>query len=126
MRVRRTAAMAVATLVAAVMVVPALARPARPSWLPERWYRIGICETGLDWRHSTTDYGGAFGFYRGSWDAYKPAGYPAEPEYATPRQQYVVALAIATPANDGRAHGLGGWGCVTRRDALGDWVRAAW
>lgn len=110
--------LALGFIAALVFATLAMAHLRRPKWLPEMWYRLGVCETGLNWRHSTTDYGGAFGFYRGSWDDYKPGGYPDEPEQATPREQYVVALRIARD-------GLGGWGCVTRQDALGDWVRAA-
>lgn len=88
-------------------------------WLPDKWQRIGACETGYgrrpgDWRWDSGTYQGAFGFYRGSWDAFTPhadpkAGpYPSEAYLATPRQQYEVALAIW------RRYGLSGWGC---RDA---------
>lgn len=87
-----------------------------PAWLPDKWARIGACETGYgqrpgrwDWNSGT--YQGAFGFYHGSWDAFAPradpkAGpYPSEAYLATPRQQYEVALAIY------RMYGLSGWGC---------------
>ena len=81
------------------------------AWLPDKWRRIGICETGLNWRHSNSSYEGAFGFALSSWDAFVPyadrkAGpYPANAYLATPRQQYEVALAIW------RRYGLSGWGC---------------
>jgi len=80
-------------------------------WLPDKWRRIGICETGLNWRHSNSSYEGAFGFALSSWDSFVPfadrkAGpYPANAYLATPRQQYEVALAIW------RRYGLSGWGC---------------
>lgn len=87
-----------------------------PSWLPDKWQRVGACETGYgqrpgrwDWNSGT--YQGAFGFYHGSWDAFVPradrkAGpYPSEAYLATPRQQYEVALAIW------RMFGFSGWGC---------------
>lgn len=80
-------------------------------WLPQKWYRIGVCETGLNWRHSNSSYEGAFGFALQSWDSFVPradpkAGpYPANAYLATPRQQYEVALAIY------RAYGFSGWGC---------------
>ena len=86
-------------------------------WLPDKWARIGACETGYgrrpgNWRHSNSSYEGAFGFAKSSWDAFKyradpKAGpYPADAWMATPRQQYEVALAIY------RAYGLSGWGCA--------------
>jgi hypothetical protein len=81
------------------------------AWLPDKWRRIGICETGLNWQHSNSSYEGAFGFALRSWDSFVPyadrkAGpYPANAYLATPRQQYEVALAIW------RRYGLSGWGC---------------
>ena len=79
----------------------------RPRWLPRIWWAIGMCETGLNWRHHSSSYQGAFGFYSGSWDQFKPAGYPAEAYEATPWQQYQVALRIW------RRYGFSGWGCYT-------------
>lgn len=79
-------------------------------WLPDKWQRIGACETGYgkrpgrwDWNSGT--YEGAFGFYYGTWDAYKPKGAPPAAYLATPRQQYQCALNVAA------AHGYGAWGC---------------
>ncbi len=79
-------------------------------WLPDKWARIGACETGYgkppgrwDWNSGT--YQGAFGFYTGTWDAYKPSGAPSEAYLATPRQQYQAALNVAA------VHGYGAWGC---------------
>lgn len=87
-----------------------------PAWLPDKWQRIGACETGYgrrpgQWTWNSGTYQGAFGFYHGSWDAFVPradpkaAPYPSEAYHATPRQQYEVALAIW------RAYGFSGWGC---------------
>jgi hypothetical protein len=85
-------------------------------WLPDKWARVGACETGFgrrpgNWRHNNSRYSGAFGFAHSSWSAFVPradrkAGpYPSEAYLATPRQQYEVALAIW------RAYGFSGWGC---------------
>ena len=85
-------------------------------WLPDKWQRIGACETGYgkrpgQWTWNSGRYQGAFGFYHGSWDAFvgradrKAGPYPSEAYLATPRQQYEVALAIW------RAYGFSGWGC---------------
>lgn len=85
-------------------------------WLPDKWQRIGACETGYgkrpgNWQHNSGAYQGAFGFARSSWDAFVPSAdpkagpYPSEAYEATPRQQYEVALAIY------RRYGLSGWGC---------------
>ena len=86
------------------------------AWLPDKWQRIGACETGYgrrpgNWKWNSGTYQGAFGFYHGSWDAFihyadpKAGPYPSEAYLATPRQQYEVALAIW------RRYGFSGWGC---------------
>ncbi len=75
------------------------------AWLPDKWRRIGICETGLNWQHYNSSYEGAFGFATQSWDGFKPVGYPDHASQASPWQQYVVALNIY------RRYGLSGWGC---------------
>jgi transglycosylase-like protein len=80
-------------------------------WLPEKWQRIGACETGYgqrpgrwDWNSGT--YQGAFGFAVSSWDQFKPVSWwPDEAYDATPWQQYVVALEIH------KRYGFSGWGC---------------
>ncbi len=74
-------------------------------WLPAKWYRIGMCETHLTWAWNSGTYQGAFGFYWGTWDAYKPGGFPAEAYQATPRQQMIVAERVRA------AVGYGAWGC---------------
>lgn len=75
------------------------------SWLPDKWRRIGICETQLNWQHSNSSYQGAFGFAIRSWDDFKLPGYPDEAWQASPWQQYQVALAIYAK------YGFSGWGC---------------
>ncbi len=74
-------------------------------WLPDKWRRIGVCETGLNWQHYNSSYEGAFGFATSSWDAFKPAGYPDHASQASPWEQYQVALAIYN------RYGFSGWGC---------------
>lgn len=79
-------------------------------WLPDKWQRIGACETGYgkrpgQWTWNSGIYQGAFGFYHGTWDQYKPAGAPSEAYLATPRQQYQAA------ENVKNAVGYGAWGC---------------
>ncbi len=75
------------------------------AWLPDKWVRIARCETGMNWRHYNSQFEGAFGFATSSWREFAPAGYPAHAHWATPWQQYMVALAIY------RRYGLSGWGC---------------
>jgi hypothetical protein len=75
------------------------------AWLPDKWRRIGQCETQLNWQHYNSSYEGAFGFATSSWDAFKPVGYPDHASQASPWEQYQVALAIY------RRYGLSGWGC---------------
>lgn len=78
-------------------------------WMPGHWQRLAECESGSkppNWRHNSGTYEGAFGFYHGSWDAFKPPGYPSNAYQATPWQQYQVALRIAW------RYGLASpWGC---------------
>lgn len=77
------------------------------AWLPPVWRAIGMCETQLNWQHNSGTYQGAFGFYHGSWDAFRPPGYPSEAYLASPWQQYQVALRIHA------RYGFTGWGCWT-------------
>lgn len=87
--------------------------------MPPVWQRIAWCESGTrppaapDWKHHGGIYQGAFGFYRGSWDAFRPARYPADAYDATPWQQYQVALRIHA------RYGFTGWGCYMHSA----WVR---
>lgn len=66
-----------------------------------------MCETHMNWRHHTTDYVSAFGIYRGSWSQFRPPSVPRDPERATPKQQFAVAMAIY------RRYRFTGWGCWT-------------
>ncbi len=75
------------------------------AWLPDKWRRIGICETQLNWQHYNSSYEGAFGFATQSWRSFKLPGYPEHANQATPYQQYMVALEIY------KRYGLSGWGC---------------
>ena len=86
------------------------------SWMPAKWQRIGACETGYgkrpgDFHWNSGTYQGFVGFFYGTWDAFKPSGFPAEAYQATPRQQMVVAERVRA------AVGYGAWGCggVDRR-----------
>lgn len=79
----------------------------RPKWMTPVEWAVGMCETGLNWRHNSGTYQGAYGFYYGSWDQFKPSGYPAEAYQATPWQQTVVARRIRA------RYGWSGWGCYT-------------
>jgi hypothetical protein len=68
-------------------------------WLPDKWARIGACETGYgrrpgDWTWNSGTYQGAFGFHHQSWDQFKPVSWwPREAYLASPWQQYRTALA---------------------------------
>lgn len=66
-----------------------------------------MCETRLNWRHHTSDYQGAFGFYSGSWDRFRLPYMPSEAYDATARDQYKVALRIYA------RYRWTGWGCWT-------------
>lgn len=87
-------------------------------WMPQVWQRLAQCESGSNppnWRHDSGEYVGAFGFYIGSWQRFKYAGYPARASQATPWQQWRVALRIHA------RFGFSGWGCYQGPEHA--WVR---
>jgi len=88
-------------------------------WMPKHWINLAACESGSNppnWRHNSGTYEGAFGFYHGSWDDFRPKRYPSSANLATPWQQWRVALRIA--ARYGIAEP---WGCW--RGSSHAWVR---
>jgi hypothetical protein len=103
-----------AALAVAILAVPAAAAPRPP--LPAHhalWLRVAQCEQpgngygGVNWQHRGPRYEGGLGFYYGSWDAYKPKGYPDNAGDATWRQQMNVANRLWARAG-------WGWGCDKR------------
>lgn len=66
----------------------------RLAHVPAVWKRLAVCETGGNWRHVNSTYQGGLGFYHGSWDAYRPRGFPRDAHLATPAQQVIVAKRI--------------------------------
>jgi|SRR5215831_1216316 len=110
----------ISAVIALLYVERTFAHSHRPHWLPEGWYRLGVCETGLNWNMHGSTYSFAFGFYNGTWEAYRPhwRHFPHYWQHASPRQQLLVARRVA------RRAGLSAWGCYTRGDSLGAWVRA--
>ena len=80
----------------------------KPKWMPQIYWAIIACETPPGrWDHNSGTYQGAFGFYHGTWDSFKPAGYPAEAYQASAWQQYQVAKNVHA------RYGFSGWGCYT-------------
>lgn len=66
-------------------------------------YRLARCETGYlkggkpNWRHWAPSYGGALGFYHGTWASFRHHVTPLPPVNswdATPAEQYAVARAL--------------------------------
>jgi hypothetical protein len=81
------------------------------AWLPDKWRRVGMCETGLNWRHANSQYVSAFGISVREYDndaAYMGVrgwyvkGRPAP----SPWEQYQAAL-----GHYRRFGGFSGWGC---------------
>jgi len=75
-------------------------RLARPNTV---WDRLARCETGGNWRHHNSTYQGGLGFYRGSWDAYRPRRFPRDAHLASREQQIVVGKRIVADV------GWGAW-----------------
>lgn len=98
-------ALALAALVLATTAAAQPARSTQPSWLPNVWWRLAVCETGGNWRHLAGSFQGAFGIYDGTWDTYRLPGFPTDAHRATPKQQYRVAQRIAAK------HSMYAWGC---------------
>jgi Transglycosylase-like domain len=76
------------------------------------WDRLARCETGGNWKHRNSMYQGGLGFYHGSWDAYRPAGFPREAFNATREQQIVVGKRILADV------GWGAWPACSIRLGL--------
>ncbi len=93
--------------VTALLIVTTALAAVRPPFVTRMEWAIALCETGGNWKHHTRDYQGAYGFYKGSWDAFRPSGYPSEAYNATPWQQTVVMRRIRA------RYGWTGWGCYT-------------
>ncbi len=58
------------------------------------WDRLAECETGGNWKHRNSTYQGGLGFHHGSWDTYRPKGFPAEAYLATREEQIAVGKRI--------------------------------
>jgi len=82
-------------------------------WLPDKYARVGACETGYgkrpgSWTWDSGTYVSAFGIYRAGYNQFaRILGLPAwdDPGHRTPREQYLVAQYIQ------RRFGWGAWGC---------------
>lgn len=55
------------------------------------WDSLAACESGGDWGSTVGQYEGGLQFHPGTWDAYKPAGYPGAAYEASRDQQIAVA-----------------------------------
>ena len=79
------------------------------AWLPDKWRRIGICETQLNWRHSNGSHVSAFGISRQAYNQDAAVyGAPAwdDRRIPSPWNQYQAALGHY------KLHGgFAGWGC---------------
>lgn len=78
-------------------------------WLPDKWRRVSVCETGLNWHHQNSQFVSAFGISRQAYDE-DARVYGAPPwndgTNPTPWEQYQAALGHY------RIHGgFSGWGC---------------
>ena len=79
---------------------------------PPVWDRLARCETAGNWRHHNSTYQGGLGFYHGSWDAYRPRGFPTEAHLATREQQIIVGRRILADV------GWGAWPACSARLGL--------
>lgn len=90
-------------------------RKIKRSLLPanhDLWVRIGRCEQpgsgymGVNWSFPGPTFQGGLGFWYGTWDSFKPRGYPADAGQATWRQQMAVANRLLA------LYGTSPWGCA--------------
>jgi hypothetical protein len=75
------------------------------------WDRLAQCESGGNWA-TNSYYDGGLQFLPSTWNAYKPAGYPAFAYQATREQQILVATRLQA------ARGWGQWPACSRRLGL--------
>jgi hypothetical protein len=66
----------------------------REAFGPGVWDSLAVCETGGNWQHVNSTYQGGLGFYHGSWDAYRPRGWPADAHRASREEQIAVGRLI--------------------------------
>lgn len=67
------------------------------------WDRLAECESGGNWQSTVGLYEGGLQFHPQTWDAYKPAGYPAAAYQASREQQILVAERVLA------SQGWGAW-----------------
>lgn len=89
-----------------------LARVRRLTAANTVWDRLAECETGGNWKHRTSTYQGGLGFHHGSWDAYRPKGFPREAYLATREEQIAVGKRILADV------GWGAWPACSSRLGL--------
>jgi hypothetical protein len=74
--------------------------PRVPAW---PWLALARCETGVNWKHYTYSYEGAYGMTHAAWDQFRLPSMPSGAHLATPWQQTLVAMRIL------RRVGWGAW-----------------
>lgn len=81
------------------------------AFLPDKWRRVGVCETGLNWFHANSSYVSAFGI--------SVREYDNDARYMGVRPWYVRGQGVPSPWEQWRAAvghytrfgGFSGWGC---------------
>ncbi len=73
------------------------------------WDRLAQCEAGGNWASTVGYYEGGLQFAPGTWDAYKPAGYPNHAYDASRDQQILVAERVLAD------QGWGAWPVCSRK-----------
>lgn len=66
---------------------PADGKNGRPKFISPFAWAVAMCETQGNFNHDGGSYEGAWGWYVGTWQLDKRAGYPSSPTDATPREQ---------------------------------------
>jgi murein DD-endopeptidase MepM/ murein hydrolase activator NlpD len=64
------------------------------------WDKVAKCESSGNWSINTGLFDGGLQFLDSTWDAYKPAGYPASANLATKAQQIAVAEKVLAAQGD--------------------------
>lgn len=87
------------------------------------WDRLAQCESGGRWHIHDAVHEGGLQFAVGTWDDYKPAGFPEGAHQATREQQILVAVRVrdGVPGTSDpylNAQGWGAWPTCSRRIGL--------
>ena len=97
----------------AKVIKPKVVAPLVPANIMAKWRKVSICEEGGNWQVQGSIYSGGLGITNRNWKSFGGLQFAPNGGLATPEQQVVVAIRIATlivgkdwvPDQNGCGHG---------------------